>query len=354
MSPKMSMPQDVSSERRRELARQVVNLFVAAEREGQGRGQNEKFGEIFLNMLNDLELDEKILLSETMAHSEDASLPLIRQMSMDEAAVAAPILEHSPLLTEADLIAVSEGATTEHRLAVSRREAGLTTRVTDSLISFGEGAVLRSVTKNKTAEISANGFQTLAASAASDEELLSHLANRIDIPAECAEIILPRLSGELRAKLMALANRGSDLEDLVAKARSREAGHKLSARQQKLEAKALIEAIEKGQSKLDEVARKLAEEGRQHALFAVLSARSMLPLAKVTDAVFEVKGQLIGLICRALELSFDTYAACDALRRTSLHLPSGDRAKLEAGYNALDVNEARRTLRLVSVMINVG
>lgn len=357
MSAELAPPsQDAASLKRREFAREVLGLFYTAEREGQARALSQKFGEIFLTMLDDLELDERVQLSETMASSPDASHPLMRQMSMDDVAVAGPILERSPLLTEDDLIAVSQNATTEHRLAVSRRETGLTARVTDSLISFGEAPVLRSVTGNQSAEISEDGFKTLAAaSVGGDDELLARLAARIDIPPDCAATILPKLSDELRAKLMALAtSKGSDLEELVAKAKSTEAGQKLSARQQKIEAKALIEDIEKGLRKLDDVALMLAEARRPHALIAVLAARSMLPVPKVTDAIFEVKGDLIRFLCRALQLSFSTYAACDALRRESLHLPSGKQADLEAAYEALAVDEARRTLRLVSVMMNVG
>lgn len=355
MTAVLATTSEGASDKRRQLARQMVNLFLAVEREGQDRGQSQKFGEIFLNLLDDLDLDEKVRLSEQMAASEEASLPLVRKMSTDDAAVARPILERSPLLSEDDLVAVSETTTTEHRLAVSKRETGLTERVTDSLISFGEQAVLRSVTENKDAKISANGFQALTASAETDDELLERLAGRVDIPEECAKTILPRLNEEQRAKLMALAGgAGSGLEDLVAKARSREAGHKLSERQQKIEAKALIEDLGKGLRKLDEVAKYLAEEKRPHALIAVLSARSMLPVPKVADAMFEVKGQLIGFLCRALDLSFPTYAACDTLRRELLHLPSRDAASLEESYKALERDEARSTLRLVSVMINVG
>lgn len=351
----MTPSPESSTDKRRELAKQVVSLFFAAEREGQGLAQGETFGDIFLNMLGDLELDDKVRLSENMAASEDASLPLIRKMSMDQVEVARPVLEHSPLLTEDDLLEVTQNATAEHRLAVSRRETGLTARVTDSLISFGETPVLRSVIENKAAEISPSGFKSLVDSSETDDELLTRLAQRVDIPPDCAERILPRLNAELRAKLLALAEHDeAALEGLVTKARSEEAGHKLSARQQKVEARALLEAIEKKQRTLDDVARMLAEEGRLHALIAVLAGRSMLPTQKVTSAVFEVNGQLISFICKALDLEFETYFACDALRRQSLHLPKGDRAKLEPSYAALDVEETRRTLRFVSVMLNVG
>ncbi|MDB5563416.1 MAG: hypothetical protein JWN11_2834 [Hyphomicrobiales bacterium] len=354
----MSIVQKSGSEynyqQRRELAHHVVNLFFAAERSGIGQAKNAEFSEIFLAMLDDLDLDVKVKLSDHLSRSENASLPLMRKMTRSEAEVAQAVLERSPLLSEDDLVEVSEQMTTAHRLAMSRRETGLTMRVTDSLIRFGEAPVLRSVTANQTAAISRNGFMRLAEHALSDDELLDKLSTRIDMPAGCALKILPRLTGEARAKLAALiADDGASLEALVGKAKSEEAGRKLAARQQKLEAKALAKAIADGTRKLEDVAIKLALEGRPHALAMIFAERSRLPEDKCADAIFEVNGELLAFLCHALDLTFAAYQACDEMRRDLLRLPSANKATLQASYAAIDASEARKTLHLVSVAINI-
>jgi uncharacterized protein (DUF2336 family) len=345
---------EIASEQRRELARHVANLFFIAEREGMARARTEQFSEIFVAMLDHLDLDQQVRLSEHFSRSPDASQPLVRKMSVAEAPIAQSVLQYSPLLEEDDLLHVSEQLTTQHRLAVSRRGSGLTTRVTDSLIRFGETPVLRSVTENRAAEISENGFMALASHAMNDNELLARLSNRVEMPAGCAQAILPRLKGESRAKLAALAaDKAAVLETLVSKAKSEEARHKLSVRQQRLEAKALAKEVADGRRRLDDVAIMLSLERRPHALATIFAERSKLPESKCSDAIFEVKGELLAFLCRSLALSVAAYEACEEMRRDFLRLPSADPAALELSYAGIDAREARKTLHLISVVINV-
>ena len=175
---KVSSAQDNSE--RRQLAREVVNLFFHA---GQDTTQNQRdaFGDVLCRLLSDMAQSMRIELANKVSAQNGAPKKLVKALAVSEAEVAQPVLTRSPQLKVDDLIEVANTATTQHRLAISKREH-LPECVTDSLIQFEENIVMQSVAANETARISDNGFSTLARNSGSDEQIMHALINREDLP----------------------------------------------------------------------------------------------------------------------------------------------------------------------------
>ena len=62
-------------------------------------------------------------MAEVFAHTTDAPPAIVRALSTDQASVALPILEHSPLLIDADLVDIVATGSSEIQCAVARRLA---------------------------------------------------------------------------------------------------------------------------------------------------------------------------------------------------------------------------------------
>lgn len=70
----------------------------------------------------------------------------------DLAEVAVPVIEHSPVLRERDLMAVLRDHPGEHRVAIARRP-GLPSRVAEAICRSGESAAVKALLGNAAAEI---------------------------------------------------------------------------------------------------------------------------------------------------------------------------------------------------------
>jgi uncharacterized protein (DUF2336 family) len=169
-------------ERRARSLRDLTDLFV-----GQAGALNENhlsvFDEVILRLAQDVEQPVRVELSTRLARVGNAPKKVVRVLARDDhAAVAEPVLERSPQLTEDDLVEVAGQKAQDHLLAISRRSS-LSERITDMLVDRGDARVVRAVAENGGAKLSKEGLTKLAARAQSDSELRGVLQKRPDLPA---------------------------------------------------------------------------------------------------------------------------------------------------------------------------
>jgi uncharacterized protein (DUF2336 family) len=81
------------------------------------------------------------VLTESVKSSPGLPRDILLALARDIAAVAAPLLQHSDLLTEDDLLPIVVRGTPAHRHAIARRRL-ISGRVSEALLSFGERAVV--------------------------------------------------------------------------------------------------------------------------------------------------------------------------------------------------------------------
>ncbi len=346
---KLSAPD--ASENRVELGREVANLFFAAEKRGISEEQKDDFGEILSQLLSNLNLDERETMSGRMAVSENAPRKLVLTMAKDEVSVAEPVLRLSPVLTDDDLVEISETSTIDHRIVLSQRK-NLSERVTDELIKHEEMPVMRAVASNPTAEISKVGYGQLATHSSNDRALANDLATRANLPSEVAEAIMPTLDAKARKNLKEmLAGYDGSLQKVIAKAKDTSSKNVINRKSKRLQAKAMAKEIEDGKKSLEEVTLLLAQEERAHDLAMVFSEISLLPESKTFHAITDVNGDLLALICRAFDLPFGVYAAVEKMRRSLLHLPPKGTDDRQNKYETVTVQAAQKTMRFVNIVI---
>ena len=93
------------------------------------------------------------VLAESVKTAPDLPRDVLLSLAGDIAAVAAPLLEHSRLLSEDDLLPIALNGSTAHRLAMAGRHL-ISGRVADALVKFSERTVIQRLIANDGGAIS--------------------------------------------------------------------------------------------------------------------------------------------------------------------------------------------------------
>ncbi len=185
----------VTGSRRLAMLRQMTDLFLA----GASTYSDEVaslFDVIIKRLSEGVELRELAELSHRLADTDTvASDTVVRLSSCDDLAVAGPVLEKSPALSDVDLVRIAKTKGQGHLLAIAARQR-VNDVVSDVLIQRGNKNVLRKVTGNNGARISEDSFARLIAEAKGDKTLAELVKTRPDIPEELKPFISVMLPGK--------------------------------------------------------------------------------------------------------------------------------------------------------------
>jgi uncharacterized protein (DUF2336 family) len=111
--------------------------------------------------------DEEVLVRRVLAESLKRAGALSREtllgFAADSAEVAAPFIEHSPLLEENDLLQILEACSAAHRLAVARRFR-VTEPISGMLLATGNESLIVTLLRNRGAVIREDQLWRLIAS----------------------------------------------------------------------------------------------------------------------------------------------------------------------------------------------
>ena len=125
--------------------------------------------------------------AQKLCHLDNAPYELIRRFAFDVISVADPVLRHSPLLSDRDLIEVGGSKGEAHMVAICMRQS-LSEVVTDVFIRHGKSTVLIKLAANSSARITETGMAELQKRAANDQGLSDELTrrNKSDEPKDLA------------------------------------------------------------------------------------------------------------------------------------------------------------------------
>ncbi len=202
--------------RRGELAAHIANLFAA----GADRFSAEHielFDQLLLGIIAETELRVRADLAARMAPIPNAPPTLIASLARDtEITVAAPVLQHSPLLDEDTLVEIARMRGQQHLFAISSRPA-LSPPVTDVILRRGDREVVRELAANSTAEFSDYGFNTLVKRASADVALGIAVGRRPDLPRPYLHRLLIGAVDMVRQGVLAgvAPERRADVEEMV-------------------------------------------------------------------------------------------------------------------------------------------
>ncbi|WP_373236672.1 DUF2336 domain-containing protein [Cohaesibacter celericrescens] len=159
-----------------ELMRHVATLFALTATHCTEE-QIETYSTVMHRLADLVGVETRSFAAQKLSHLENAPQEIIRRFAFDVISVADPVLRHSPVLTDEDLVKISDVKGETHMVSICMRKS-LSCVVTDVLIRSQHGSVLIKLAANKGADISQVGLNILRNSAANDQSLFQELSLR--------------------------------------------------------------------------------------------------------------------------------------------------------------------------------
>jgi len=151
-------------------------------------------------LVRDVEKQVRRSLAETVASSAALPAPVASRLARDDIEVARPILEQSPILSDAELIDIVRTNAMQYALAVAGRTK-VSENVSEVLVEEGNQEVVARLAGNAGASLSSHTLSRIVEDYSGDAEVQERLVRRPALPYELVEqmvgVIGDRLEWEL-------------------------------------------------------------------------------------------------------------------------------------------------------------
>lgn len=198
----MDLAKETSSEKRRDLLREVSDVFLEGDQSERTETECAMFDEIIGAVASDMTEQVRMELSRKVAVSKSPLRKTARRLATDSIKVAAPVLRKSRALTEEDLVHIVNTTGQDRLLAVSKRKQ-LTSPVSKALVNKGEDKVVVSLLENETAEIDRETYEAVTERAMTSKVLQAPLVKRKNVPVDLLNDVYQVVEKKLREQIMA-------------------------------------------------------------------------------------------------------------------------------------------------------
>jgi uncharacterized protein (DUF2336 family) len=303
------------------------------------------FGEVIGRLAAEIEQAARARLAEKLSRVGHAPGQLIDNLAADDAIeVAGPVLQYSERLDVRTLVGHASTKDQPHLLAISRRRS-LPEPVTDVLVTRGDRDVARSVTANDGARFSEAGFLNLIKRSENDGILAEQLGLRTDIPRHLFQQLIAKASDETRKKLEGeRPDMRSDVDSFVADATANLHSKFGPASPRYFAAKRAVVA----KHRLGELReRNILEYAQSHKMEEAIVALALLvslPSDVVERALTGKSRELLLIIAKAADFSWDTAMALLFLGAPNFQISSRDLDELKGQFERLHVSSSQDVL----------
>lgn len=196
----ISLAQEPSSSKRRELLRSITNIFMTNP-DAINDNEMQLYDSVMSQLSNDMEAVVRAEIANTLADATAAPLGLLRKLASDDINVAEPILERSKALTEGDLMHVVSTLGQAHLRAVSRREE-VPESVSGVIVTRGDDTTLHTLLSNDGARLSRAANEEVVQRAQANPALHEVVVNRPDMPPDLMNDMYFVVEARLRERIM--------------------------------------------------------------------------------------------------------------------------------------------------------
>lgn len=327
-----------------ELARKIARLLPGLSREA-----SERVRALTVETLQCLAEDEmprvRQILSEEVKELDCVPKSVINKLARDIECVSAPVLEFSPLLSDADLIEIITSAQARHALAAIARRHALSTSVSDAIAHVMDVPSVAELLKNASARIRQKTMDKIISQAERIRELHEPLAMRHDLSQRAVRRIANFVSASL-IDMLATRNALDDKTRLHLRLKMQD---RLDADADFGNAAALVAARHREGKLDDNFVVAAIQNGQRDVLVESLSSLAVVP-ADVVDKILDSRlaKPITALVWRAglsMRVAFKIQThllhlpAPELLpARGGVHFPlTDDEMRWHLGYFGLDV-----------------
>lgn len=177
--------------------------------------------EIMRAMAADAEQMVRIAVAESLKHSDNLPRELALKLAKDDVVVAQPILEHSLVLTDDDLISILADGNGAKQVSIARRPV-VSEVVASAIIDTGNAAAVSTLVSNEGAELSEPLLKKTLDRYSKFETVKTAMVHRSELPVTITERLVSLVSEKLKLTLAARHKLPVDLAtDIILDARER-------------------------------------------------------------------------------------------------------------------------------------
>ena len=247
-------------------------------------------------------------MAEVFAHSPDAPAAIVQALSLDQASVALPVLEHSPLLIDADLVDVIATGNCEMQCAIARR-INLPISVCAAIAEVGTPAAALELIENAHAELAPFSWERIVERHGHLAAIRESMLVLEDLPAATRVSLVAKLSDTLAQFVVARNWLSADRAGrIVSEARDRSTVN-VAARSRGDDMCGLVRHLRAtGQLTAGLILRALLS-GNIELFDSALAELSDLPLARVSALLHDRGGASLHALLTRAGLPESTFAA---------------------------------------------
>ena len=197
----IALAQEPSSTRRRELLREVTDMFFTGADAAQP-AQMALFDHVMTQLTGEMEEEVRAELSGRMADAAHAPRGLLRKLATDTIAVAGPVLARSTALTDEDLVQVARTKDQGHLQALSRR-VHVPEAVSEVIVERGDDTALDVLLRNQGAVLSRAAHEAAVDRAEANPSLHEAVVQRKALPADLLNEMYFVVEAKLRDQILA-------------------------------------------------------------------------------------------------------------------------------------------------------
>lgn len=303
------------------------------------------FGQVIGRLADEIEVEVRAELSQRLARFDRAPIDVIHQLAFDDAIeVARPVLEASPRLDDATLIANARSKSQAHLLAISKRQS-IAEAVTNVLVARGNRLVVNSVAENGGARISSPSLLHMVKRAEGDAILAEQLGLRKDIPRHLFQQLIAKASDDVRKRLESerpemCEQIGSSVVDVTGALQSKFGPVSRSY----FVAKRIVSAQHRLGQLNEESISGYAMAHRFDEVTIGLSLLAALPVDVIERALLDRNREMLLILARALKFSWQTTLALLFLGAKDHRITARDLGAFERDFARLNVETSQSVL----------
>lgn len=247
-------------------------------------------------------------MAEAFARSLDAPGAIVRALSADQPTVALPVLEHSPLLIDADLVDIVATGNDEVQCAVARRIA-LPVSVCAAIAEVGCAAAALELIENPHAELAPFSWHRIVERHGHLAAIREAMLVLDDLPSATRAALVAKLSDTLAQFVVARNWLSADRAERIATEARDRSTMNIAARSRGEDMAGLVHHLRvTGQLTAGLILRALLS-GNLDLFDASLAELADLPLARVSALLHDRGGNSLHALLRRAGLPEATFAA---------------------------------------------
>jgi uncharacterized protein (DUF2336 family) len=168
-----------------------------------------------LMLLDDASPLVRRAMAEVFARSQEAPAAIVQALALDQPSVALPILEHSPLLIDADLVDIAATGNSETQCAIARR-VNLPPSVCAAIAEVGSAAAALELIENAYAELAPFSWDRIVERHGHLAAIRESMLVLEDLPAATRAALVAKLSDTLAQFVVAKNWLSADRAERVA------------------------------------------------------------------------------------------------------------------------------------------